>query len=262
MDREKLTWCLLTYNRADTVIRAISQNIKTCGGISYIDDMVWHDNGSETLERSRIQTFLEGVFSLHLTSILSPKNLGVDKGYNSTFGNSRAPWLLVTGCDRLMPEGWLAKMVDVVKHDPNTHCVSIYSQHVSKLTERLYGETYILNGHAVVEAMPFGARLFSRELLHEVGYLREDFGLYGPSDIEWASRCKKVCATKGWKTLVLVDEIAEHLGDEGINEHGGMDPKEYHAFKQQEARDPAKLERLEWCLTENYPYYNPFSGDI
>ena len=256
-----ISWCILTFNRADTVAKAITQNFTSKG--SFVDEIVWHDNGSKPEEKKLLEAFMGSLQeALPVTKIMAPKNLGVHVGYNRTFSTSRGDWILVTGCDRLMPKDWLLKMLQVLDADTSIHVVSLYTKHISKVPERLRGPEVSLGGHQVVEAMPFGARIFSRELLHAVGYLREDFGLYGPSDIEWAERAMRHCDRAGWKYVAMADEIADHLGDEGINPHSGADSKEYHEFKQREISDPSKLEKLEWCLKKNYPYYNPYSGEI
>jgi glycosyltransferase involved in cell wall biosynthesis len=249
-----VSWALLTFNRSDTVTK--------CVPLMYSPEMkeiVWCDNGSFEGEQYEIEVCLKQS-PIPVTKVLNPTNLGVDVGYNRAIALTQHDWIVITGCDRIFPEGWLEKAINVVKADPSVKVVSIYSQPISKLRERIRGDISTIGGERVQKAMPFGARLFHRELLKKAGYFRQDFGLYGWSDIEFSERQMRVCNENGWNYVAMLDVVAQHLGDEGINAHQGNDPKEYHEFKQREVRDPAKQAKLKWCRENNYPFYSPYGG--
>jgi hypothetical protein len=116
----------------------------------------------------------------------------------------------------------------------------------------------IIGGKEIVHAMPTGRRMFSKSLLKLTGYLREDFGLYGWEDVEWAHRAERVCDEKSLLYYVMPQLIADHLGTEGIKRYDGQDESEYHKFKQREANDPKKIKLMEQCRKDNWPYYNPY----
>lgn len=252
-----ISWALLTFNRASTVVKAITQNMETSN--HQWDEMIWVDNGSFANERNAIDEVVSK--SPNVTKVFNPTNLGVDIGYNRAIALSKSDWILITGCDRLMFDGWLGKMVKVITENPKLKVLSIYSLPIEKCAERKRGIVTERSGFKVCPALPFGARIFHRDLLKKAGYFREDFGLYGWSDLEFAERQVKVCRENDWEFLAFAEDHATHLGDEGNGEYKGLDPKEYYQFKQQQVNDPKKLKLLDWCKDNGYPYYNPWGRE-
>jgi hypothetical protein len=110
----------------------------------------------------------------------------------------------------------------------------------------------------VQPAMPIGRRMLSRRLLSEIGFFREDFGMYGWDDVEWGYRAERVCKEKGLQCLNLVNLTAEHLGTEGNVGYDHKDEHAYWAWKKSQVDDPEKLALLKKCAAENYPHYNPY----
>lgn len=253
-EKISISWALLTFNRASTVEKAITQNMHSS---QYDwDELIWVDNGSTEDNRLAIDSLFDE--TMNVTKVFNPKNLGVDVGYNRAMALSKSDWILITGCDRLMFDGWLSKMVKVLSENPKVKVLSIYSHPIEKLSERKRGEVHERSSFKVCSAMPFGARIFHRDLLKAAGYFREDFGLYGYSDVEFAERQMRVCKEKGWEHLAFTELHATHLGDEGNSSYGGKDPEDYWKFKQAEVKDPKKQEVLNNCKANNYPYYSPF----
>jgi hypothetical protein len=110
------------------------------------------------------------------------------------------------------------------------------------------------NGLAYHPCLPWGRRIVSRELLvTQIGYLCEDFGLYGWEDIEWAHRALRVCQRIGRIAYSIPEKYSEHLGTHAL------DPADYREFKTQEGDDPRKREELERRRAYNFPYVNPFA---
>lgn len=145
---------------------------------------------------------------------------------------------------------------------PDAGIVTIYSDDIANHPERYRNgqtESVIMEGMHVMEAMPIGRRMFRRDVLKRAGYFREDFGLYGREDIEWAYRVERVCLEMGLKCYLLPDLRATHLGTEGNFEfETGGDSKEYHEFKQRELANPWQQQLLEYCEANNWPYYTPY----
>lgn len=220
--------------------------------------MVWVDNGSTDGVRSFMQSLNPDVAVLH------NKNLGVAPGYNRGMAIAKGEYIVITGCDMLMPKDWLKTFKDYVKNVPETGIASMYSCTLDWVPERKRKAANndwnreTINGYPIIHALPIERRIFSRELLKDIGYLREDFGLYGWEDCEWAERAVRVCDNLGLLYYVIPDQIAEHLGTEATQPYDGKDEREYHNFKKQESADPKKQEVMTWCREHNYPYYNPF----
>jgi GT2 family glycosyltransferase len=245
----KISWLLLTYNRPNTVKRSIEHNKQSA---NYpINELIHCDNGSEVGFNIQLQPDV---------SILNRINLGVASGYNSCMAHATGTHILITGCDRIMPISWLRTIVEHYEAIPNTGIISIYSQPIEKLPERLRGnkEGITINGKNIIETMPMGAKFLSRELQREIGYLKEDLGLYGWEDVLWGERAEKVTKSKGLINYIIKDFYAEHLGDEGILPWKGEDDKSYHAFKQREATNPKKQEICRKYREAGYPYYSPY----
>lgn len=245
----KISLVVLTFNRAETVARAVAHNIANAG--RKIDELVWVDNGSTDGVRDVMRGFNPDV------SILHAENLGVAKGYNRGFAVSGGDWIVLTGCDMLMPDGWLATMERYAESLPSTDIVAMYSVPFEQCRERLYGEMLTSpDGLPYQRALPMGRRMMRRDVLSRAGYLREDFGLYGWEDVEWARRC----VARGLFCYAVPGMVAEHLGTEGVRMFKpGGDPQGYHEFKKAEVSDPAKLQLMARCEDQGYPYYNPYA---
>jgi GT2 family glycosyltransferase len=252
----KISWVILTYNRGDTVQRSIRHNLNNCG--HGIDEIIWVDNGSESEEFNKIVP----AFPVPPDVVVQNReNLGVAKGYNRGIILATGDLIVITGCDRLMPDRWLAKMVEHFEKIPETGIISVYSQPPEVVPERFKNDVAITeerNGLDIIPAMPMGAKMFRRSLLKFAGHLREDFGLYGWEDVEWGFRLRRVLEEQKQISYILPNFLAEHLGSEGIKEFNGKDGEDYHAFKQREAHDPRKSELLAWCKDNEYPYYTPY----
>lgn len=228
----KISWLILTYNRPETVRRAMRWNMANAG--AECDEIVWVDNGSESIWDIGPPMTLSDVVIQH------NENLGVAKGYNRAMALSTGTHMVITGCDRLMPDNWLKIFKTEFEKDPALDAACMWEKPYS---ERFYRGL----------PLPMGARMFSRRILKLAGYLREDFGLYGWEDVEWAHR---VCHAT--LKIKLLPQMPRHFGSEGIEAYNGMDPPEYHAFKAKEARDPKKKELFERCRREGFPYYSPY----
>jgi GT2 family glycosyltransferase len=260
----KISWVILTHNRFDIVDQALAHNYKVCGDKkSLLNEIIWVDNGTQNVHLND----LSFINSLADIKILNQSNLGVAKGYNRGISIATGDYIVITGCDRLMPENWLKTWIDHIEFIHNTGIISCYSKPIEHVPERYRGRKPDLEGtqeceihedRFIVQAMPIEAKIFSRALHHQIGYLREDFGLYGWEDVEWGLRAERVTKELGLINYIIPGMIAQHLGTEGTQEWDGKEDKAYHEFKKIQCEDPNKKELMEKCRKENYPYYNPY----
>jgi GT2 family glycosyltransferase len=248
--RMKISWIILTHNRFDTVRRSFHHNYINSG--HPVDEIIWCDNGSNQDKNDMPLPLKEAD-----VKIFNKENLGVAKGYNRAISMSTGTHIVITGCDRLMPENWLKTWVEHFKDIPKTGVISCYSYPLKEVPER-GGLLYFMNDKPVNEVIPMEAKIFSRQLHNTIGYLREDFGLYGWEDVEWGYRAHRVTNELGLTNYIVNGMISKHLGSEGVKNWNGEDSKEYHEFKKKESQDPKKKELLEKCKKENWPYYNPY----
>lgn len=254
----KISWVILTWNRVSVVQRAMAHNMR-CAGRQW-DELVWVDNGSS----DGVDRWAERLKPDKL--IRHEKNLGVAKGYNAAMHAATGDLVVITGCDMLMPNNWLAIFEEYFEKIPETGVACMYGGPLAWVPERARGgkgpgdwQHETVNGLPLIKAMPIGRRAFRKEMLEKhFGYFHEGFGFYGHEDLHWGHRAEKVCDEMGLRYYVIPDKICNHLGSEGIHPFNGMDGKEYWEFKQRECRDPKKDELLHKLNAEGWPYFNPY----
>lgn len=246
-----VSWVILTFNRGAMVKQAIEHCMANAGDTW--EELVWVDNGST----DGLQFNIRDKFNPDVL-VLNAANRGVARGYNQAMGLASKDYILITGCDMLMPDNWLKTFKEYVRRIPNTGVACMYSKEMDAVPERLRGSPQTFNGLPIVHAMPIERRIFKRTLLKNFGYFPETFGLYGYDDMAWAYRAESTCREEGWPCYMIPNQVAVHLGTEGINPADGKDDIEYHAFKRREALDPAKQAELRRLRAEGFPRFSPY----
>ncbi len=246
---------ILTYNRQLSVYTSLTANLASAGYPIY--ELIHVDNGSAL---GFVEAFADR-FKPDI-QICHKKNQGVSKGYNRGMLLATGNHIMITGCDRVMPDNWLAKMVDAANAIPETGVISCYSTPNEATRKGTMASRYCVketrNGVNITRAMPFEARFHSRTLLHAVGLFREDFGLYGFEDCEWAGRVQRYTEREAMINYVLTDmPLAEHLED---NDFGPTDVESeaYREFKKRENDNPDTLIRMDMAQALDH-YYNPYA---
>lgn len=242
---------MLTHNRHETVNKAFEHNINNSG--YKIDEIIWCDNESKNLKCFDLYWYAD-------VAIVNSKNLGVAKGYNRALAMTTGDYIVITGCDRLMPSNWLKTWIDHIKIIPNTGVISCYSKDLSEVPERIMKQNFSIYGKNIIQAIPMEARIYSRKFHDECGYFREDFGLYGLEDVYWSHRAQKVAYLNDLINYTIPGMKAEHLGSEGVYPWNGTDDQAYHDFKVKELADPRKQLIMRFGQANQWPYYNPYSG--
>ncbi len=247
---------LLTMNRKSVVFDSLAINLASAGKDLY--ELIHVDNGSspDFLEEFR-KRFKPSIQIAH------QENLGVAKGYNRGMTLATGDLLAITGCDRIMPKNWLARFEQAFHEIPNTGVISVYSPPFEKkFKDRFRGEAFKPEGSSffIQRAIPFEARIHRREFWLRTGVFREDFGLYGMEDCEWAGRAERVAGEEGLLNYVIPGFTATHIDhDDGwknvVQESGHLTYREW--------KDSliASHSRELWtqCERSLYPYYNPYS---
>lgn len=232
----KFTWVIMTHADKDAE-ESVRYNLANAG--SEVDEVIWVNNG--------------GKGSLFLSEladrvIRNKKNLGIAKGYNPAFAIASGDYIIITGSDTRMPNNWLKVYREYVEKIPDTGVACMLNVPPEKAPERIRGERQTINGLDIIPCLPLGFRIISKKIFKECGYLREDFGLYGWDDVEFASR---IITHTSLKCYIIPDYIPEHDVYHKWN-------KEYEDFKQREVNDKKKIELLRWCSENNFPKYNPY----
>lgn len=217
-----------------------------------VDELVWVDNGSTDDVAEVMLSFKPDV------AIRNRENLGVAKGYNRGLVMTTGDCIAIIGCDMLMPDGWLETWVKYLSLIPQTAVACIYSKPFEECQERLMGPPAVVAGLPIHLALPMDRRIFPRETLRRAGYFREDMGLYGWEDVEWAQRVFVRSLTQQRLCYAIPGLVATHLGTEGIAPYDGKDDAAYHAMKRAAVNDPETKRVMEGARMAGYPYVNPF----
>ncbi len=243
----KISWCLLTFNRADDINKSVLHNLNNLG-VTKVDELIWVDNGSTPYEYEKIDRILKNYFRGPMAKVSFPTNRGVSHGYNAAVALATGSHFLITGVDRIMPNRWLDRMQQAFIDDPKVVCNSIYTDPKERIPDRFLSAR---DANGWTDALPFEARLIDRKLYEHAGYLRQDYGLYGHEDCEWGPRVLRVCKEQGWRSVTDEKLVAGHI----VTTH----LPEYHAFKAKESQDPWKYKLTSICQSNNWPYYNPWA---
>lgn len=252
-----VSYVTITMKRRNEVERSLDANFKNAG--YPISELVHIDNGSGP-------EFLDWFTDRYAPSlqVRYAENAGIYRGYNTGMALARSSHIAYIDSDIIMPDGWLAAFVEAHQKIPNTGYVTCFSREermpertLADCMHRLKGHPHLVNGVKIVEATPHGSRLFSREFLMKVGYLRECFGLYGYGDVEYMHRIKKVAKDEGYINYVLPDlDLAIHLPD--VDDSIVIDGMTYREFKTaNQGRDKAEI--ISRARELGFPPYNPFA---
>lgn len=239
---------ILTWNRKASVERSLSANLNNAG--YPVREIIHVDNGSEDGYTDWFKkTFKPKVQVCHDT------NLGVATGYNRGLVLATSSHIVITGCDRVMPDNWLHTFADAIKSVPNTGVISCYT---APHTERYRGEEVQIGGYHIRRSIPVEARIHSRSFLHLTGYWREDFGIYGYEDSEWSDRAEARARENGLINYIIPSMgYAKHLSDQDF--HLKPEGKIYSQYKNEIHADPRRKALWLRCHGRNSPYYNPYS---
>jgi glycosyltransferase involved in cell wall biosynthesis len=244
-----VSWCLLTFNRLETVKKSTQHNLINSG--YPIEEIVWCDNASIDGTTEWVQKNLSPD-----VCILNKRNSGADPGYNRCLQLARSEWCVITGCDCLMPKDWLKTLMEHAEAIPNTGVISCYCVSTKEVPYRLCGPKHTINGKEIIPAYPMGRRFIRRSLLREIGFHREDMGLYGWADVLWGDRAKMVCDKMGYLCYTMEGFIAEHLTHLGpVGEFETNDA--YSAWKQKNAFNDEKNRQCDEYRKAGLPIYIP-----
>lgn len=172
--------CSVTLNRAQLAAECLIPALGAYAGHPH--ELLTWDNGST--DNVRDVTFPHARFAARWT-----ENIGYAKAVNQliqrALGNRLCQWICVLDPDIALPQGWLASLVAANDAIPDSgvsgwHCI-----------ERFHSAQE-LNGVTVYPGDVFGVKFFSRKLIEAVGFLCEDYGLYGVEDRDYLFRVSRM----------------------------------------------------------------------
>lgn len=255
MPIESVSLVILTWNRWNSVYTSLSQNIASAG--FPIREIVHVDNGSEHGFVDRFKAAFDPA-----VQVVHAENQGVAKGYNRGLALATSSHVVITGCDRIMPANWLKAWAECFEDYKNTGVIACYSQYEQGNHEssRFRGSKWAHGANArrgIRGALPVEARIHSKDFLFKAGFFREDFGLYGYEDAEWADRADRVARENGLINYVVEHQFAKHLDCHDFEPKVGA--LDYQTFKKTDHTDPRKRALYLKCKATNSPHYNPYA---
>lgn len=222
---KSLTIAILNFNSADYLKRCI-ESIKNIEGEAELKVIAIDNNSSD-------QSFdLKDLTTKNIEFIQNEENLGFSRGYNATLQKIKSEFVLLLNPDCLLQKGVVKKILEDFDEDKKTGaatCKIILPNGKTDLTAHRGFPTpwasllYVLGNDKLyhltdkisdqiheVDAIAGAFFMTKKAILEEVGFLDEDFFLYG-EDIDLSLRIKK----KGYK--ILYDPAVEITHYKGIS---------------------------------------------
>lgn len=253
-----VTVSLLTWNSISTIKQALDVSFHNTG--RKWDELVWVDNGSEPDQLAVMKEVMAEYEPM--TKIFYPKNTGMQRGFNTCLSIPRTDYVLPFCPDIPMMDDWLSIFMEYVEKIPNTGVATMYDVPISTAPERYRGsgEVEMINGLRILRAMPMGLFIVKRALLKWLGYFREDFGLYGWGDVEWAYRVERILPEIGQQFYVIPDHIIGHLGCPAAYpfDESRLESREYWEWKQKEMKLMQNDQVMSSARETNWPFYSPY----
>lgn len=232
----KVAIIMLSFERFDTLSRVLPNNLQHADGA----DLFVLDQGSaDPRVLPLLKEHAKEVFTL-------PDNVGISKGFNFLLkycydlGYDAFQFM---ANDILEGAGWISQKVGYLKAIPNSGMVSIaLGDHGYK--SRQVNGAWINPGHVI------GQFMINRTAYEELGALREDFGKYGPIDLDYNVRCERFGRVNYYLPILR----ATHLDDYANQLYGYDKAKQVQDTWPSFVNSAAMYEDLAYCHIPNGEY--------
>jgi GT2 family glycosyltransferase len=191
-------WNQLEYTKK--CIEAIKANT------DYPYRLILIDNASEDSARIYLENLKETRCDVIL--IRNEENLGFVKAVNQGLKISSAPYVCVLNNDTIPAPGWLNAMVDFAENHPNAGLINPLCNGHGEMTLSDYAKSLAGNRGVYMEMNQCQgfAMLMKREVLTNIGYLDESFGIGGYDDTDYSMRAHLA----GYKSVAVYDSYVYH----------------------------------------------------
>lgn len=191
---EALSVLTVTMDRYDLLHYAVEAMDKAGVPVRWL---VW-DNGSAD---ARVAECVKANLPEYFRE--NKENIGYAKAVNQLILRTKTRYMCILDPDIEMPGGWGRELIRANKAIPDSGITGVHC------IEKLHPAQPV-NGISVCLGDVFGAKFFSRDVVDKVGYLCEDYGLYGLEDRDYLVRVKMA----GLRSYYLAGLSSTHRGDD------------------------------------------------
>jgi GT2 family glycosyltransferase len=235
----KVAVLMLSFNRYELLKKTLTHNVNNAG---YPFDLYVWDNGSSDI---RVRQYLETLPNVK-SVVFNNENAGIAKPFNDMLNVICQDYdaFVFMANDIKEPKHWLLHRVSAAKAIQSSGMISVAcSPHNYRLT--------VINGMSVYTGDVIGQFMITRQVFEKVGYLREDFGLYGPIDNDYNIRCRQL----GFVNYYIPGISAIHLDDKDDKKYGYSKKDKVKETWQQFTQDVQRYADTEAC-------YIPYDGQL
>jgi GT2 family glycosyltransferase len=218
-----------TFNNEDYTLRCFGSILKNTKDYN----LIWIDNGSSAESREKVKKFLDEN-NVPYELIANKENLGFVKATNQGMKRAMglgADYIVLQNNDTEVYEGWLERMIEVAQGDPKiglvgplvSPCESWQSisnlkkmhpefadlpeypgnpEEYAKIIKKKYKEKSV----EADEYLAFFCALIKKEVVENIGYLSEDYGIGFGDDNDYCIRAIKA----GWRLALAKDVFVFH----------------------------------------------------
>jgi glycosyltransferase involved in cell wall biosynthesis len=245
----KISACFAVHNEIETV--------KKCWPVSksiLVNEWLIADNGSTDGVGDYIRDVVDpDVF------IKFKENVGIARSHNPLFAQASGDLVVLTGCNRIPPDGWATKFRTYFQTFPDLVAACIYNDKANQ-SERVSGHSHSVGKLPLLDGILMDVICFRKEIFKHVGYYDLGFGLYGYEDLEFSARIQSWCGANGKFAGVIPDLRNRHMGFVPTEEFDPSKCSEYYynLKKSEWNKNTDKEKRFMELADHGFPYFSPY----
>lgn len=214
---EKVSIVLITYNNLNLTVQCVNSILRNTTWPNY--QLIVVDNGSDDGTCEYLERLRQEVSSVKI--ILNPENRGFAAANNQGLREADGEILLLLNNDTVVPKGWLDPLVRHLRNPriglvgPVTNAVGNEAKievpytNIQQMHDFADGYTEAHKGRLFdISMLAMFCVALRRDVLEEVGYLDEAFGIGMFEDDDYSRRVQ----ASGYRTVCAEDAFIHHYG--------------------------------------------------
>jgi GT2 family glycosyltransferase/glycosyltransferase involved in cell wall biosynthesis len=214
---EKVSIVVITYNNFNLTVQCVNSILRNTTWPNY--QLIVVDNGSDDGTCDYLERLRQEVPSVKI--ILNPENRGFAAANNQGLREANGDILLLLNNDTVVPKGWLDPLVHHLRDSsiglvgPVTNAVGneakikVSYTDIQQMQDFADGYTEAHKGRLFdISMLAMFCVAFRRDVLDEVGFLDEAFGIGMFEDDDYSRRVQ----ASGYRTVCAEDAFIHHYG--------------------------------------------------